>query len=230
LHHQQKVVDAMRIKYVQQVTNEISLGIIKTLHRLPSWDDNKHRGDRMRAFFGLSPDTNTKLAIDNWRNTAFAHLDGPVPAANFHVTLAFLGNVSANQLATINRLIDTMPSVTAFDVSLNKLGYWAKPKAFWLGCQQTANEHLKLAKQTHKIANEAGLMLQDQDYVAHLTLARKCKVDPPAPLFPANFKWHADQFHLFESTSSPPGPLSQESVEYVIRQSWPMLKQCGCGA
>ncbi len=174
----------------------------------------------MRAFFGLSPDANTKLAINAWRNKAFPHLDGTVPAANFHVTLAFLGNVSVKQLDITNRLIDEMPSVTAFDVSLNQLGYWSKPKAFWLGCQQTATEHLILAKHIHKIANKSGLLLQDQDYVAHLTLARKCKVSPPAPIFPANFKWHADQFHLFESISSPQG------VYYSIRQSWPMHKHC----
>lgn len=170
----------------------------------------------MRAFIGLSPDANTKLAIDAWRNKVFPHFDSPVPAANFHVTLAFLGNVSDKQLDTINHLIDEMPRITAFDVSLNQLGYWPKPKALWLGSQQSATEHLLLAKHIHKIANKSGLELQEQDYVAHLTLARKCKVNPPAPLFPANFKWHADQFHLFESKSG------KQGVYYPIRQSWPM--------
>jgi 2'-5' RNA ligase len=172
----------------------------------------------MRAFFGLSPDTKTKLAIDAWRNETFAHLDGLVPAANFHVTLAFLGNVSVKQLDTLKRLIDEMPNITTFDVSLNQLGYWPKPKALWLGSQQTAPEHLLLAQHIHNIASKSDLLLQDQDYVAHLTLARKCKVKPPAPLFPANFKWHVDQFHLFESKSSP------EGVIYPIRQSWPLHK------
>ena len=170
----------------------------------------------MRAFFGLSPDANTKLAIQAWRNKAYPDLDAPVPAANFHVTLAFLGNVSVKQLDTIISLVDEMPSVTAFDVSLNLLGYWPKPKAFWLGSQQTANEHLILSKQLHEIANKSGLLLQERDYVAHLTLARKCTVSPPAPTIPANFQWHNDKFHLFESKSSPKG------VYYPILQSWPM--------
>ena len=170
----------------------------------------------MRAFFGLSPDANTKSAIEAWRNEVFPCLDGPVPAANFHVTLAFLGNVSGKQLDTISRLVAEMPRVTAFEVSLNQLGYWQKPKAFWLGSQQTASEHLILAEHIHEIADKSGLQLQDRDYIAHLTLARKCKVSPPAPIFPANFKWHADQFHLFESKPSPQG------VCYPIRQSWPL--------
>lgn len=170
----------------------------------------------MRAFFGLSPNAETKLAIQTWRNNAFPDLHAPVPEANFHVTLAFLGNVSVEQLDTINHLIDQTPKVTTFDVSLNQLGYWSKPKAFWLGCQQTAPEHTRLVTLIHGIANQSGLQLQQQEYVTHLTLARKCKVKPPEPVVPANFQWHVDQFHLFESISSSQG------VYYAIRQSWPM--------
>ncbi|MFQ3190861.1 MAG: 2'-5' RNA ligase [Paraglaciecola sp.] len=172
----------------------------------------------MRAFFGLSPDAKTKLAIQNWCNKAFPHFNAPVPAANYHVTLAFLGNISGKQLETVNCLIDAMPSVPAFDVSLNQLGYWPKPRAFWLGSQQTESGHLMLAKNIHQIANMAGLQLQYRDYITHLTLARKCNVSPPAPIFSGHFRWHADQFHLFESK---PGP---QGVYYPIRQSWPLSK------
>lgn len=168
----------------------------------------------MRAFLGLSPNSETKLAIEDWRNNAFPDLYSPVPAYNFHVTLAFLGNVSVEQLDTLNHFFDDMPKISTFDVSLTTLGYWSKPKALWLGCQKTANEHLHLAMQAHEIAIKSGLQLEQQDYVAHLTLARKCKVKPPWPLVPANFQWHADQFHLFESKSTPHG------VCYSIIKSW----------
>jgi 2'-5' RNA ligase len=96
----------------------------------------------MRAFLGLSPDANTKLAIDTWRNKALPNLETLVHADNFHVTLAFLGNVTSEQLEVIIRLIDEMPKITDFDVSLNLLGYWPKPKAFWLGCQQSTIKNL----------------------------------------------------------------------------------------
>jgi 2'-5' RNA ligase len=52
----------------------------------------------MRAFLGLSPDVKTKLAIELWRNKAFPCFYAPVPAANFHITLAFLGQISPKQL------------------------------------------------------------------------------------------------------------------------------------
>jgi 2'-5' RNA ligase len=68
----------------------------------------------MRAFFGLSPDVKTKVAIQAWHSKAFPHLDDAVPTANFHVTLAFLGYVFVKQLDTIHRLMNEMLSITAF--------------------------------------------------------------------------------------------------------------------
>ena len=90
----------------------------------------------MRAFFGLSPDIKTKLAIEGWRNKVFPHFDAPVPAANFHVTLAFLGKISPKQLDALCESVNQIDQIHAFDVSLNQIGYWSKPKALWLGCKK----------------------------------------------------------------------------------------------
>jgi 2'-5' RNA ligase len=170
----------------------------------------------MRAFFGLSPDPKTKLAIETWRSNAFAHFDAPVSVANFHVTLAFLGQISDKLLERIDESAAKLSQVTSFDVSLDCVGYWSKPKALWLGSSNTDDQHLSLSKDLHKLANNLKLNLPKQDYVTHLTLARKCKLNPAAPLIKPNFAFTADQFHLFESVSSNHG------VAYYIRQSWPL--------
>jgi 2'-5' RNA ligase len=83
----------------------------------------------MRAFFGLSPNVNTKLAIQAWRNKAFPHFDTPVPAANFYVTLAFLGQISSKQLDALCEAVELISEIHTFDISLNQVGYWSKPKA-----------------------------------------------------------------------------------------------------
>lgn len=181
---------------------------------IPNLMDNS-----MRAFFGLSPDPSTKLAIEAWRNKAFPDFDSPVVAANFHVTLAFLGQVLPKNLDQMYGLIESMPAIREFDVTLDHLGYWSKPKALWLGCEHAAPEHVSLAKQLNKIAKSTGLNMRKEEYIAHLTLARKCKVNPPAPLITPLFTWQASQFHLFESVSGPHG------VTYIIRQSWPLEKR-----
>lgn len=170
----------------------------------------------MRAFFGLSPDTKVKDEIATWRNTEFPDLAAPVAADNFHVTLAFIGQITSHQVNQLTALIDVMPRHNTFDVALNQQGYWAKPKAFWLGCQKTSPEHLRLVNNIKLIAEQAGLSLQEQPYIAHLTLSRKCKEPPSAGIVAANFKWRAEQFHLFESVSS------QDGVRYIIRHSWPL--------
>ena len=172
----------------------------------------------MRAFFGLSPDVTTKLAIQAWRNKAFPHFDAPVPAANFHVTLAFLGQVSPKQLDALCEAVEQISEIHTFDISLNQVGYWSKPKALWLGCKETQKEHLQLAKSLSQIANSIGLQLPKQDYIAHLTLARKCSVNPPAALIEPTFTWRNAEFHLYESVSGNKG------VSYHIRHTWPLAK------
>ena len=171
----------------------------------------------MRAFFGLSPDTKTKLAIDAWRIKAFPYVNNLVPAANFHVTLAFLGQISPKQLEVLCEGVKQISDIHTFDISLNRVGYWSKPKALWLGCHKTQNTHLQLSKRLHQLANSVGLQLPKQDYVAHLTLARKCSINPPAPLIEPTFNWRNTEFHLYESVSGKKG------VSYHIRQSWPLL-------
>jgi 2'-5' RNA ligase len=176
------------------------------------------RADSMRGFFGLSPDIITKLAIEGWRNRVCPHFDAPVPAANFHVTLAFLGQISPKQLDALCESVNQIGQIHAFDISLNQVGYWSKPKALWLGCKDTQNEHLQLVKSLVKIANSIGLQLPKEDYIAHLTLARKCSVNPPAALISPTFSWHNAEFHLYESVSGKKGRA------YHIRQTWPLAR------
>ncbi|MDU0352906.1 RNA 2',3'-cyclic phosphodiesterase [Paraglaciecola aquimarina] len=174
----------------------------------------------MRAFLGLSPDASTKLAIEAWRNKALPCFSSPVPAANFHVTLAFLGQVNTKQLdkltSQIDATINSRAQPKAFPVNLDFMGYWAKPKACWLGSEHTHSSHQQLVSQLQRIAKSSGLIISKQEYIAHLTLARKCAIEPPAPLIPPQFGWQAKAFHLFESVSSAHG------VSYHIRQSWPL--------
>ncbi len=170
----------------------------------------------MRAFFGLSVEPKVKLAIQAWRDKALPQLDHPVNAANFHVTLAFLGQITNKDVENLEQGIDSMSAIHNFTVQLNHLGYWAKPKALWLGCQQVDAAHICLAKQLQAISKKAGLVMPQQDYVAHLTLARKCQSNPPAALIDPNFSWQVANFHLFESLSTHTG------VVYVIRKTWPL--------
>ncbi len=172
----------------------------------------------MRAFLGLSPDSNTKLAIEAWREKALPGFNHPVPAANFHVTLCFLGELNDKQYEVMAQGIEQISDIKAFSVHLNTLGYWPKPKAFWLGCDAPEPSHLNLVKRLTSIARQSKISIPKQAYKAHLTLARKCVENPPAALIAPDFLWQAKAFHLFESVST------RQGVRYQIRESWPLAR------
>lgn len=169
----------------------------------------------MRAFFALTPPGTTKLAIEAWRDKAFPRFYSPVKASNFHITLAFLGDVSESQLDSLSQYIDTHLNTRCFSLTLDYVGYWSKPKALWLGNTQVPKEQLDLVALLQKASPACGITLQKRDYISHLTLARKCNENPPAALIEPNFAFQATELTLYESASSAHG------VVYRPVLSWP---------
>ena len=168
----------------------------------------------MRLFFALEPSKQDKMAIERWRNTALPTFDKPVPAANFHLTLAFLGQTSSAQLDALIHEVGRLSLPPPFAVHLDHLGYWPKPKALWLGCEHLAPEHSSLNKALNTAASCADFKLQKRPYLAHLTLLRKCPQNPHQVTLTPSFSMDFNEFHLFESLSSPKG------VVYQKRHSW----------
>ncbi|MCU4676624.1 RNA 2',3'-cyclic phosphodiesterase [Catenovulum sp. 2E275] len=172
----------------------------------------------MRCFFAVEPSAQTKLAIEHWRQKYLPPFTAPVSAANFHLTLAFLGEISAAQFESLSQLIlnNHSAQLTSFNLTLNTQGYWPKPKAFWLGCDNVPAQLLALVKITEQAARSAHLNFVERNYIPHLTLARKCKTEPPLALLPPNFTTQISEFGLYESVSTANG------VRYFKRLSWPL--------
>lgn len=170
----------------------------------------------MRYFFGLAPGSQTKLAIDQWREKNFTSIQGPVPIVNFHITLAFLGQLSPPQLNQLYQRMDNLESLPRCAMTLNQVGYWPKPKALWLGAEQTTAALSIIVKTLTRIAHQCHIDLQKRPYIPHLTLFRKCQHNPPAALIQPEFSCDFDQFHLFESVST------SHEVRYQCRASWPL--------
>jgi 2'-5' RNA ligase len=168
----------------------------------------------MRAFFAIEPPAQTKLAIDSWREKALPTFVKSVPPANFHITLAFLGQVDDVQLESLKLQSEALTSISGFQLSLDHLGYWPKPKALWLGCQRIAKQHAQLADQLTKFSLRSAIVMQKREYIPHLTLVRKCTDNPPAALVEPAFNFKVEEFHLFESISTANG------VIYKRRHTW----------
>ncbi|MBT0586161.1 RNA 2',3'-cyclic phosphodiesterase [Alteromonas oceanisediminis] len=171
----------------------------------------------MRYFIGLELPSHAKQAVDAWREKAWlAGLNQkPVPAPNFHITLAFLGQVTEPQLDRLQTALGEI-DCAPFALTIDHFGYWQKPPVAWLGCSEKPPQLSSLQLRCVAASRRAGLQLSEREYVPHITLARKCMPPVPPPLFEPNLPIEFSAFCLFESVSTDRG------VTYPVRLRWPL--------
>ncbi|NRR29246.1 RNA 2',3'-cyclic phosphodiesterase [Oxalobacteraceae bacterium] len=164
-----------------------------------------------RLFFALWPDPATRAALARLQSLVPGRA---VPAANLHLTLAFLGRQPADLLPVLDALPDSLdfaPLVLAID----QLGYFAGPRIAWAGMREPPAALMDLQGRLMARLAEAGIAAADTHGVfrPHVTLARHA---PPldrggtvasfAPL-----PWRANQLALVES-GAPDGLYRVRSV------------------
>lgn len=98
---------------------------------------------------------------------------------SLHLTLAFIGQVTASQLALLMRC-GAQLAVPGFTLQLDRLNYWPHNQILWAGCSQVPTGLLQLVQQLHGALHTAGFVLDERAFVPHVTLARKVPL-PPAP-------------------------------------------------
>jgi len=154
------------------------------------------------------------------RNGRFDHNDSlgqglpyAVPAANFHITLCFLGAISHRQHEALVYELDNV-ACEPFSLTLDATGLFSGPKVLFAAPTFTPKALNELAKLSRKAARKAAIEVENKEYKAHVTVVRKATATLPLPLYNPNVDVHVSAFHLFESVSTPQG------VTYPIRQSW----------
>lgn len=183
----------------------------------------------MRSFIGLDLAPREKLSLDQWRqnvlpeimsrkkslpeNSGMQAFPYAVPAANYHITLAFLGDINPRQHEVI---VDELSQIQLppFTLTLDTTGVWDGPKVLFAAPTTPPNELKALARSVRKAARVAKISLQKQDYCPHVTLVRKATSALPPPLLSPELTLSFTRFHLFESMSGNGG------VHYPIRASW----------
>lgn len=159
--------------------------------------------------FGLNPQQTSSAVAIQQQLPANVRL---VPAANLHMTLAFLGGATPVQMQALIERVDKL-NKRQFSVTLDKIAHWHKPKILCLNGAATDINLLKLAADAQTIAAELKLHCSEYSYNPHVTLSRKAKenvetVDyQPITLQPTTLC-------LFESY---PG---KNGVEYPTLHSW----------
>jgi 2'-5' RNA ligase len=173
----------------------------------------------MRLFFGFDLPHDSKNAIAAWRDR-FAIADGrPVPPANFHVTLAFLGELDHRLVEglceSVDAGLDALPPEPQ-SLLLDRVGFWPAPAIFWLGTGSGAGEITTMARKLGTIGQQFGARRDRRTYVPHVTLARQCKTPPPAPLEAPRIALSLEEFSLFESRSGRRGVVYEPLVNWRL--------------
>ncbi len=133
----------------------------------------------------------------------------PVPQANLHLTLAFLGE--ADELTT-RRLIAAVERqhCPPLSIRLDETGWFSRAKAAWIGPKEWPNELNVLARALRRHGEKLRLGNGEQGYRPHVTLSRKAG-EAPAILPAPNFLLQADEFCLYQSISTPDGCATSRS-------------------
>jgi 2'-5' RNA ligase len=151
-----------------------------------------------RLFFALWPDEAARAALAAKSKEIARRCAGrPVPAANLHLTLAFLGEVDPGAIPALRRA--AQPAAQApFELALDQLGAFARAGVAWAGCLRPPPELIALQAGLAKRIREAGFAPDERAFAAHLTLARRIR-QPLAPEAMEAVRWPVGSFALVES-------------------------------
>jgi len=129
----------------------------------------------------------------------------PVPPRNYHVTLAFLGNQPAHLCADV---VSAGEAVAAepVDLTLDRFGYWPRPRVFWIGPTECPPALTNLAGDLWERMAAIGVPRETRPFRPHLTLARKAATLPEVPA-PSPLIWRVTRFALIESVTERHGAV-----------------------
>ena len=155
-----------------------------------------------RLFLALWPDDAAREALLGVQ----ARLSGgrPVPAANFHLTLAFLGQQPESLLPALRALPRRWSDFDCL-LEFDQLGYFRRPRIAWVGMREIPAPLLALRKEMLDALMEEGIALPgaQENFVPHVTLLRDA--EPPQQGDIAPLMWRARSVVLAESMAQPGG-------------------------
>jgi 2'-5' RNA ligase len=171
-------------------------------------------------FFALWPDVDTRAQIAN--AAAALRLAGdaqPVPRENYHVTLAFVGEVTTSQLAVLQQ-IGHGQRAAGCTIRFDAYDYWPDHQVAVAVAREAPAALTLLWTQLHRdlTLHQAALNFKrpHSSLRTHITLARKVAQAPVLQAM-SPFHWNARSFSLVRSDTS-----GARSV-YTVVDTWQLL-------
>ena len=174
----------------------------------------------MRLFFALWPDVDTRAQIASAASALRLARDAqPVPRENYHVTLAFVGEVSTARLAVLQQ-IGRGQRAAGCTIRFDAYDYWPDHQVAVAIARETPAALTLLWTQLHRdlTLHQAAPNLKHphSSLRTHITLARKVAQAPVRQAM-SPFHWNARSFSLVRSDTS-----GARSV-YTVVDTWQLL-------
>ena len=172
-----------------------------------------------RLFFAIELPGDVQQQIVHWRAASFPGDAGrPVAAANLHLTLAFLGEVSADKQRARSAMAGRMRQ-PGFTLTLADAGQGLRSRVVWLGNRQPHRGVLRFATMLGDRAARSGCYQSPQPFHPHIPLLRDARHAVPIP--PPGFSWAfaVNEFVLYESS------FSRGRTRYQALERYPFDKE-----
>lgn len=156
-----------------------------------------------RLFYALWPDAVTRDALERLQHSL--QLGGrATPAANFHITLAFLGEQSLEVLPSLHNIL-AETRCPPLPLVIDRSGYFSRLRLAWVGMSTPPPQLFALHEELQARLQAAATRLKPSPgFRPHVTLARNT-AEPPT-MQGAPIHWQAGEIVLAEShISQQPG-------------------------
>ena len=165
----------------------------------------------MRAFLALWPPEPVRRALFAWGQACRAAAGGRLAGyENLHATLAFLGEIAPDRLASLATLVREAAG-RRFELVFDEVGYWPHNRIVYAGATEMPVTLSQLASELRLLLAHAGFRTEERPYRAHVTLLRAAR-KAPAGICVEPLHWPVDGIVLMESIHGE-GGLAYRTVE-----------------
>jgi len=168
-----------------------------------------------RLFFAFWPSELVRKSVVEAVLPVVRNLRGHViQPHNLHITLHFIGQVSAEVKACIHEAAQTVTG-ESFSVNLDYFGHFSRAKILWMGPSTVPAELIRIHDQLGEALERCGYQCDKRPYSPHVTLMRKCKkISSRQQEF--SILWTVNEFVLVESIQDNSG------VNYQVIERYPL--------
>ncbi|WP_310450145.1 RNA 2',3'-cyclic phosphodiesterase [Sulfuritalea sp.] len=170
-----------------------------------------------RVFFALWPDAEASGHLAALGHSLAGGGGRAIRPASLHLTLAFVGSVTPSQVAELERIAAAVRA-DAFELSLDRLGFWPQRGILWAGCRQTPAPLRRLGERLGAELRAADFAIAARSgsaQVPHVTLARRVRC-ASLPRLETPVRWPVGEFALVETHLHPSAASYQTLASFPL--------------